>query len=31
MESRASLLNGTLKIQSDEETGTHIKLVVPVN
>lgn len=31
MESRAILLNGTLKIQSDEETGTHIKLVVPVN
>ena len=31
MESRASLLNGTLQIQSDEETGTHIKLVVPVN
>lgn len=31
MESRAILLNGTLQIQSDEETGTHIKLVVPVN
>ena len=31
MESRAILLNGNLQIQSDEETGTHIKLVVPVN
>lgn len=31
MESRAILLNGTLQIQSDEETGTHIKLVVPIN
>ena len=31
MESRAILLNGTLQIQSDEETGTHIKLVVPVS
>ena len=31
MESRAILLNGTLQIQSDEETGTHIKLIVPVN
>ena len=31
MESRAILLNGALQIQSDEETGTHIKLVVPVN
>lgn len=30
MESRAIILNGTLDIQSDEETGTHIKLVVPV-
>ena len=30
MESRAILLNGTLQIQSDEETGTHIKLVVPM-
>lgn len=31
MESRAILLNGNLQIQSDEETGTHIKLVVPIN
>ena len=31
MESRAILLNGTLQIHSDEETGTHIKLVIPVN
>lgn len=31
MESRAILLKGNLQIQSDEETGTHIKLVVPVN
>lgn len=31
MESRAILLNGNLQIQSDEETGTHIKLVVPAN
>ena len=31
MESRAILLNGNLQIQSDEETGTHIKLVVHVN
>ena len=30
MESRAIILNGTLDIHSDEETGTHIKLVVPV-
>ena len=30
MESRAILLKGTLQIQSDEETGTHVKLVVPV-
>ena len=30
MESRAILLNGTLQIQSDEETGTHVKLSVPV-
>ena len=30
MESRAILLKGTLQIQSDEETGTHVKLSVPV-
>ena len=30
LESRAILLNGTLQIQSDEETGTHVKLSVPV-
>ena len=30
MESRALLLKGNLSISSDEETGTHIKLSVPI-
>jgi len=31
MESRALLLKGNLSISSDEETGTHVKLSVPVS